>query len=188
MAAKSILCIRHGESSFNAMWRQTGTDPLHFDAPLSDLGREQVRETRTLLIDRPVELVVTSPLTRALQTAAGLFGDHPGKPRMLVSALVTERVENSCDVGRSERQLNAEFPLCDFSGLGDVWWHVDGAPDARGICLEPLASVEARAAQARQFLLERAERFIAVVAHGTFLRYLTGCTLANCETTTLVLP
>src|SRR6478752_7290074 len=125
MIPRSVICIRHGESTFNAAWRETSTDPLHFDAPLSPVGFEQVRSARTAVEALPVDLVVTSPLTRALQTAAGLFDGHR----------------------RSPRALAVEFPSLDLAHLDDVWWHVDGTPDTRGICVEPIARVAARAAQ-----------------------------------------
>ena len=187
IAAKSILCIRHGESTFNAAWRETPVDPLYYDAPLSETGIAQVRRARTSVRDFPVELVITSPLTRALQTTAGLFEAHPMTPPILVEALLRERVENSCDIGRSANHLAAAFPSFDVAHLGEVWWHVDGAKDFRGICVEPVPVVEARASVFRTLLLARPERFIAVVGHGTFLSYLTGRSLANCETAELSL-
>jgi glucosyl-3-phosphoglycerate phosphatase len=182
---KSIICIRHGESTFNAASRLTGTDPLHFDALLSEAGHEQVRRARATLQHFPVELVITSPLTRALQTASGLFANHPHAPPILVSALVRERVESSCDVGRSPRQLATEFPALDLAHLGESWWHVEGVPDARGVCVEPIAVVEGRVAEFRRLLMARPERAIAVVGHGTFFFHLTGKALNNCETAEL---
>jgi len=176
-----VLCIRHGESTFNAAWRQTPVDPMHFDAPLSETGQEQVRRARPSLAAVPVELVIVSPLTRALQTALGLFADHPNAPPLLVADLARERVENSCDVGRSPAELAAEFPGLDVAHLDDVWWHAHDAPDERGICVEPIARVEARVAEFRSLLLARPERVIAVVGHGTFFYHLTGTFLANCE-------
>lgn len=181
MTTRSIICIRHGESTFNAAWRAAAVDPLHFDAPLSPVGVEQVRQARRALEHLPVELVVTSPLTRALQTAVGLFGEHRHSPRFVVHPLMRERVENSCDVGRSPAELAVEFPALDVAHLDDPWWHVDGAPDHRGICIEPVASVAARALQFKSYLRMRPERCIAVVGHGTFFFHLTGQTLANCE-------
>ena len=181
MTSKSILCIRHGESTFNAAHAAAGVDPLHFDAPLSAIGHEQVRQARVRLHDLPVELVITSPLTRALQTATALFCDHPAAPSILVADLPRERVENSCDIGRSPTQLAADFPSVDLAHLSQVWWHAEGVPDARGICIEPVETVKARVAQFRAFLSSRPERFIAVVGHGTFFYHLTGSTLANCE-------
>lgn len=187
MPAKTILCIRHGESTFNRAWRATPVDPLHFDAPLSDTGHEQVQQARPALVDAPVEIVIVSPLTRALQTALGLFGDHPRAPPMLVSPLARERVENSCDVGRSPALLSADFPSLEVAHLEDVWWHADGEADERGICVEPFEAVDTRVAAFRSFLAGRPERFIAVVAHGTFFFHLTGRHLANCEAATFEL-
>jgi broad specificity phosphatase PhoE len=181
MAARSIICIRHGESTSNAAWRVAAVDPLHFDAPLSSAGIEQVRQARRALENLPVELVVTSPLTRALQTTVGLFSGHRRSPRILVQALVRERLENTCDVGRPPADLAVEFPAFDLAHLDDVWWHADGIPDSRGICIEPVASVAARAREFKSYLLTRPERCIAIVGHGTFLFHLSGRVLANCE-------
>jgi broad specificity phosphatase PhoE len=180
MTPKTILCIRHGESTFNAA-AANGGDPLHYDAPLSERGQAQVQHTRALLRERAVELVITTPLTRALQTTAGLFADHPSSPAILVEALHRERVENSCDVGRSPLHLSTAFPTFAFDHLPEVWWHSHDAPDERGVCVEPIDLVHARAGQFRQLLLQRPERHIAVVGHGTFFRALTGRVLANCE-------
>ena len=181
MTTKSIVCIRHGESTFNAAWRDTQVDPLHFDAPLSEAGVEQVRLTRMTLADFPFELVITSPLTRALQTATGIFDSHPSRPQFIVSALLRERVENSCDIGRPPSRLAGDFPALDFAHLQDQWWHVDGAPDVRGICVESVAVVEARVAEFRAYVQSRPEKRVAVVGHGTFLFHLTRRVLANCE-------
>ncbi|MFO1324471.1 MAG: histidine phosphatase family protein [Burkholderiales bacterium] len=181
MTTKTILCVRHGESTFNAAAAGGGADPLHYDAPLSAVGRQQVRKARDALRDRPIELVVTTPLTRALQTTAGLFADHPSSPPVLVESLHRERVENSCDVGRSPALLSEAFPSFAFDHLPDVWWHHHANPDERGVCIEPLELVRARAREFRRFLLQRPERLIAVVGHGTFFFVLTGQALANCE-------
>ena len=187
MSDKVVLCIRHGESTFNRAWRQTPVDPMHFDARLSEAGHDQVRQARPALAVVPVELVIVSPLTRALQTAQGLFADHPNAPALLVADLAHESVENSCDVGRSPAELAAEFPDLDFAHLADVWWHAHDEPDERGICVEPVARVQARVAEFKSLLLARPERVIAVVGHGTFFYHLTGKFLANCEAVRLEL-
>jgi broad specificity phosphatase PhoE len=181
MPDRTILCIRHGESTFNAAWAASPTDPMLWDARLSALGREQVRQARSSLLRYPVEVVLVSPLTRALETAVGIFGVHPGAPPVQVVPLLRERVENSCDVGRAPAALAADFPAVDFTHLPDIWWHAEGEPDARGIHLEPDEVVQRRVAAFRASLADRNERVIAVVAHGTFMRHLTGRMLANCE-------
>jgi broad specificity phosphatase PhoE len=187
VVTKTVLCIRHGESTFNAAWRAAAFDPLHFDARLSTVGHEQVRRTRAAVLRYPVELVITSPLTRALQTTFGLFGDHPSTPRVEVSALLRERVENSCDLGRSPTELAAEFPSLDFGHLDGVWWHAEGSPDHRGVCTEPVSVVQARVAEFRSYVSSRPESIVAVVGHGTFLFHLTDRMLGNCEVTALLL-
>jgi len=181
MPDAKILCIRHGQSTFNAVWACQGTDPMLWDARLSELGQEQVQQARASIAAHPVELVLVSPLTRALQTALGLFHGHPAAPAMEVVPLLRERVENSCDVGRPPAELAAEFPTLSFEHLPQVWWHAEGEADGRGIHLEPDTVVQARVAAFRVALLARPERVIAVVGHGTFLRHLTGRSFANCE-------
>ena len=183
MTRKTILCIRHGESTFNAAWRVNPVDPLHYDAPLSEVGRGQVEQARSALARYPVEVVLASPLTRALQTAHGLFDAHPNAPRIEVAPLLRERVENSCDIGRAPPALAAEFPSIDLSHLDEAWWYAEGPPDARGICLEPLPVVQARATQLKAYILTRAESVVALVGHGTFFFCLTGKVMANCEVT-----
>ncbi|MEP7208308.1 MAG: histidine phosphatase family protein, partial [Casimicrobiaceae bacterium] len=84
-------------------------------------------------------------------------------------------------IGRSPQALAVDFPSLDLGHLDDVWWHADGPPDARGICVEPVASVLTRAAQFKAYLRARSEQCIAVVGHGTFFFHLTSRTLANCE-------
>jgi len=181
MSSKKIYCIRHGESTFNAAAIDGGADPLHYDARLSERGEQQVQRTRAKIHGAVIDLVLTSPLTRALQTTAGLFANHPSAPKVLVESLHRERVENSCDIGRSPALLSREFPAFSLAHLPEVWWHNEGEPDDRGICVEPLDVMHARADEFMRLLLLRSERSIAVVGHGTFFYRLTGRILANCE-------
>jgi broad specificity phosphatase PhoE len=187
MTCKSVFCIRHGESTFNAAFRATGVDPLHHDAPLSEEGHRQVVDARQSLHRISFELVVASPLTRALQTAAGLFAEHPSRPPILVEALHREFAESSCDVGRPRSVLAQEFPDLVLDHLPDVWWHADGEPDHRGICVEPHESLQARIAEFRMWLARRPEQTIAVVGHHTFFFHFTGMRLHNCQVVKLAL-
>ncbi|TXN26117.1 histidine phosphatase family protein [Methylobacterium sp. WL19] len=185
MSETRIVCIRHGESTFNAAHRLTGRDPGHIDARLTDRGLTQVAAARERLRDIPFDLVVTSPLTRAIQTTAGIFGDHPAKPEILVEVLHRECQESSCDVGRAASVLKAEFPHLDIDHLPEIWWHAEGEPIAEGVHVEPRHLFDRRVATFRDWLTERRERTIAVVGHGTFFFHLTGIWLDNCQTTEL---
>src|SRR6478735_2780114 len=91
---KIVHCIRHGQSTFNAHYAEHGEDPGHFDARLTELGLRQVAERAPELRPNPYELIVTSPLTRAIQTTLGLFADHPARPTILVECLHREHLES----------------------------------------------------------------------------------------------
>ena len=177
--AAEIFLVRHGQSTFNAAWEESPTDPLHFDAPLSQLGRLQVEEARRRLSALPApNLVVCSPLTRAIQTALGLFGDTDA--RIEVTSMHRERLDNSCDVGRSAALLAHDFPMLSFSHLRDPWWH-DAERDARNLSVEPEHVFAARVAEFRSWLPAQSAGVIFVVGHGTFFHRLTGRHFANCE-------
>ncbi len=184
---KTVHCIRHGQSTFNAHFAETGEDPLHFDAPLTELGRRQVAERSVELRQYPYELVVTSPLTRAIQTTLGLFGDHPSAPAIHVECLHREYLESSCDVGRSPRLLAQDFPHLSFGHLDEIWWHNEGELDERGFVVEPGHLFEDRVAGFTSWLAQRPENLIAVVGHGTFFNRLLGRYLGNCEVAVLEL-
>ncbi|MSO93858.1 MAG: histidine phosphatase family protein [Rhodospirillales bacterium] len=175
---KTLYLIRHGQSTVNAARAANGVDPMHFDSPLSPLGHEQVAQAREAVAALQVELVVTSPLTRAIQTAIGLFGGR--RVPMVVEALPHERCGWSCDVGRQPHELQATFPELSFDHLERVWWYAEGA-DANGIAREPDDRVDARRAAFLAWLAERQERHIAVVGHSMFFRGWVGRLLSHCE-------
>lgn len=188
MTAPRIVCIRHGESTFNAAHRENGRDPGHIDALLTERGLAQVAAARAPLQSVPFDVVVTSPLTRAIQTTVGLFADHPARPEILVEVLHRECQESSCDVGRAASLIAAEFPDMRVDHLPETWWYAEGEPNERGFHIEPRAIFDQRVAAFRDWLASRPERTIAVVGHGTFFFHLTGTWLDNCETTELALP
>ncbi|MDP4024776.1 histidine phosphatase family protein [Methylobacterium sp. NEAU 140] len=176
-----ILCIRHGESTFNAAHRLSGVDPGLRDARLTPRGHAQAEEARERLRTIPFELVVVSPLTRAIETASILFGEHPSRPRVLVEVLHRECQESSCDVGRAASEISAEFPHLDVGHLPEVWWHAEaGCAMVGGLPVEPRHLFDARVLAFREWLRARPERTIAVVGHGTFFFHLTGVFLENC--------
>ncbi len=174
---KSVFLIRHGESTFNAIYAKTLVDPGLIDAPLSPTGEAQVVHARAQARALKAELVVSTPFTRALQTARGLFGEaHP----LVIEPLHRERVTASCDIGRSPSLLATEFPDLSFDHIGDPWWHCEDV-DANGIPQEPLDIVHERVAQFRDWLRARRERRIAVVGHSAFFFHMTNHKFANCE-------
>ena len=172
--AREILLIRHGESTFNAAYRATGVDPQIIDAPLSETGHLQVAQTRERLARHAFDLVVSSPFTRAIQTALGIFEDRCGP--LLIEALHRERRGASCDIGRSPALLAEAFPHVAFGHLDDPWWH-DGEAEE----IELVEAVHARIERFTRWLAGRPERRIAVVGHSAFFFHMTGHVFENCE-------
>ncbi len=174
----NVFLIRHGQSTFNAAFEASGIDPLHFDARLSRLGVTQIAAQRQAALALGVDLVVASPLTRALETATGLFVG--AATPIIVSSIHIERLEHSCDVGRPPSVLSAEFPSLDFGHLDDTWWH-HGEADERGVAVEPESVFMNRVAGFSEWIAARPEPAVAVVGHGVFFHRLCGRDMANCE-------
>lgn len=176
---RSVDLIRHGQSTFNAHYEATGQDPLHFDARLTELGEQQVMAARDRYRDRDYDIVLASPLTRAIQTAHGIFGDR-GIP-FEICVLHREWQISSCDIGRETSALRTDFPHLDFSALSDRWWRHDLPACDLGFPQETEAHLQERVRAFAAFIATRPEERIAVVGHGDFFRRLIGRHLANCE-------
>lgn len=161
----TVILIRHGQSTFNAHFEATGTDPGHIDARLTEIGHRQAAAARAQMASfaRP-DLVISTPLTRALQTTLAIFGGT-GVP-VEVTGHHREHLESSCDIGRSPADLAAEFPGLTFDHLDDPWWH-SGPVDDRGLPVEPPEVFTGRVQTFAQWLAEHPAATVAVVGHGT---------------------
>src|SRR5208282_933940 len=60
-----MYCIRHGESTYNALGRVQG----HLNVPLSYLGRRQAAALAEVCRDSGAQAIFCSPLQRARETA-----------------------------------------------------------------------------------------------------------------------
>lgn len=67
-----LYIMRHGETDWNKTRRLQGKS----DIPLNDFGRELAEKTREGLKDVPFDLVITSPLSRARETAMIVRGER----------------------------------------------------------------------------------------------------------------
>jgi broad specificity phosphatase PhoE len=173
----TIYLIRHAQSTFNAVYDPDQPDPMIFDAPITELGEQQARQTRNRVQHLDVERVIVSPLSRTLQTASLIFG---ARLPFHINAAVREQLTNSCDVGRSPTELSRDYPELDFGHLEECWWHNE-AKDHRGISVESSETLQERADSFANFLRTTQVRSTAIVTHGNFIRALTGIQPDNCQ-------
>ena len=168
-----MILIRHGQSEFNVHYNRTGVDPGITDPHLTEAGRAQVRQAAEAIkrSERPIARLLTSPYTRALQTAEILAGAL--KVPVDIEPLVREHAKFQCDVGTRRSLLCANWPALNFDHLEETWW-------------PPLDETEAAVMlRARSFQTQAASwadwQEVAVVSHWGFLLRLTGKSLANAE-------
>ncbi|NTG29952.1 histidine phosphatase family protein [Agrobacterium rhizogenes] len=180
MAEAVVYFLRHGQSAFNEAFSKDRTrDPMIFDPHLTALGRTQATEAGKMFREISLDLVVTSPFARALQTTQLAFGSRCLK--IAVGSLHGERLEQSCDVGNPKSKLTRDFPEFDFTDIPEIWWHVPDLNQLKKIVIEPEEIVSERIYKFRSWLATRSERCIVIVGHGGFFRRMTGRHLQNGE-------
>jgi probable phosphoglycerate mutase len=145
-----LFAVRHGETEWSLSGQHTGRT----DAPLTDAGRERAKEVGDLLRGRDFALVLTSPFSRARDTAA--LAGH-------ADAVVDDDLRE-WDYGDYEGRKTLEIRE---SRPGWFLWD-DGVPNG-----ESIDDVAARAD--RVIARVRAvDGDVLVFAHGHVLRVLTA--------------
>ncbi|HXK13224.1 MAG TPA: histidine phosphatase family protein [Gaiellaceae bacterium] len=99
----TILLVRHGETDWNSERRWQG----HADQPLNDAGREQARELAETLIDRGIDVVYSSDLVRAHETAL-IVAERLGLPVQVDAGL--REVDVGDWAGRLVSEIEADDP------------------------------------------------------------------------------
>ncbi|XP_057867486.1 phosphoglycerate mutase-like protein [Cryptomeria japonica] len=197
---KILHMVRHAQGYHNVAGEKDHKAYLSYefvDASLTPLGWQQVDNLRRHVtnsgIASGIELVVTSPLTRTMQTAVGVFGsgsyiDADLSPPLMVAGggksdhnaisssncppfVAVEYCRemmglHPCDKRKSISEYKTLFPGIDFSMVEtdeDVLWK----PDTR----EKDNEVAARGRAFINWLLTRKEKEIAIVSHSAFFIY-----------------
>jgi broad specificity phosphatase PhoE len=180
-----------------------------FDAQLTPLGWSQVDGLREHVkksgLAKKIELVITSPLLRTMQTAVGVFGGENYTDGVSAAPLMVENAGHSgrpavsslncppflavetcrehlgvhpCDKRRSITEYRPLFPAIDFSLIEndeDVLWE----PDVR----EANESVALRGMKFIDWLWTREEKEIAIVSHSGFLYHTLSMYSKECHPT-----
>lgn len=173
----TVYLIRHGQSEFNAAHNEGEADPMIFDAPLTEKGRMQAEQARIAIRELGIQQVITSPLSRAIQTALTIF---QGIAPISVQAGHRELLSHSCDMGRAPSALQMEFSSLSFDHLDEIWWH-QGPTNENGVPVEPRDVFQQRIRNFALELNQMAEIQLAVVGHGDAFKELAGFSMENCE-------
>lgn len=102
--SNTVVFVRHGETEWNREKKTQG----HLDSPLTQTGTNHVREVAGKLGDYHFEMILSSPLGRAVQTATilqaslppALFSTHPDLAERNLGVLQ----------GKTKEELIREFP------------------------------------------------------------------------------
>ncbi|KAI8106655.1 hypothetical protein M9434_001309 [Picochlorum sp. BPE23] len=182
---KIVHFIRHGEGFHNI-------GIVNLDSKLTKKGWAQAhalgKHVRSQV--HGIALVISSPLSRALETAVGVFGDPQGDSclmteqgdihneqtrhdaascapgiRYIVHESCRERLgPSNCDARRDKALLEQHFVGFDFSKVSegpDSMWKEGN--------VESEASVAGRGMAFLQFVMSQPEQNIAIVSHSAFL-------------------
>jgi len=171
---KTVYFCRHGRAKHNQAADEIGDsayfDEAYFDAPLLEEGRSQALEAGVTLQGKDVQCIVTSPLTRCLQTAH-LAGEGMGARKVVVEDLRESGKygQHPCNRRRPVEEVAPRFPDFTFAELPEgedaVWAHEEGK-DGQG------AMVQARASNFLEWLSKQPEETLAVFSHCVFLQQL----------------
>ncbi len=103
-----IFWVRHGQSTWNAIDRMQGHE---LSPPLTDLGRAQSVQAADALVDRGVVHLLSSPATRALETAA-VIGERLGLDVVTEPLLLEKGLDEDVAqvLARVQKVLGADLP------------------------------------------------------------------------------
>jgi broad specificity phosphatase PhoE len=146
-----LVLARHGETA----WSKSGQHTGRTDIPLTDVGREQARRLGTAFAGRSFSRVLTSPLSRASETArlAGFTSDVVVDPDL-----------QEWDYGVYEGRRRVDI------AVDEPGWTVWSRPITGG---ESLAELGERADRVIERLLPIGGD-VLVFSHGHFLRVLAA--------------
>lgn len=162
---KRLYYARHGEgeSNLGGIWASRSM------APLTQLGRQQAAAEgkKAKQQNLKIDLIVSSPITRAKQTAEIIAGQiNYDLQEILFNDLFVERYYGQLE-GQSYKESTSSLSHEDIDYVPGV---------------ETIAALHQRAEKAHQFLLNRPEENILVVAHSAFGRALRRVVLGQPHT------
>ncbi|MFA4827008.1 MAG: histidine phosphatase family protein [Candidatus Shapirobacteria bacterium] len=155
-----VYFVRHG-STDSLEKRISQPD----DEPLNENGRIQAKELGKRFVKTNLDLVISSPYTRAVETAKAI------REEVVTSELFKEVKKPTEVVGRSKDEEEVKNILKKIGEmyLTDPSWHFSDE--------ESFEDLKKRGLEALEFLKAQNKENILVVSHGNFVALLVGLML-----------
>lgn len=160
-APVTFTIIRHGQSEANARRVIQGLQDFHLDAT----GRTQAAELGAWLKGREVDAILSSPLSRAAETASILAASLGLGAPLLCPAL--RELDTGSFSGMSLEDAKDRFPEVYAQFAHRSW---SAVPDAEGA--EVLYERSMRAWEVLRAEAFSGKRHVACVSHGGFIQWL----------------
>jgi broad specificity phosphatase PhoE len=182
---KLIHVVRHAQGTHNV--NKNYRDEINLDARLTELGRTQCEKLAQQESHLSVDLVVTSPLTRCVQTALYSFPQHviassssSRNVPFVAHESLRETVNFKCDQRRTISEIASEFgEMVDFSVChvdeDYIWKDYEARLGSDYDDHRESAELHVVAERGRRFfqwLQGRPEQRVVVCTHSAFLRCL----------------
>ena len=153
-----VLLVRHGQTSWNVDGRYQGST----DIPLNDHGLAQAAALATRLADETIDVIYSSPLQRALQTAQAINAHH-GLP-IHEDARLKEIYFGSWE-GITHKEAESRYPGAQLRWRRNPFEAMP--PDG-----ESIDAVEARIGSLLQELYTYEDRTVLVASHCAIMQVL----------------
>ncbi len=157
---KDFYIFRHGETDYNRQNRWQGQG---IDIDLNDNGRAQAEILATKLQDKGIEIIYSSPLKRAKQTAE-IVARFANIPISIINDL-TEGNVGDCE-GVLREEVAEKYP-----DIWNVWYGDNQIMDVRWPNGESKLEIQQRMTKAFEYMLSSQKNIIGVASHGAAMRY-----------------
>lgn len=187
--SRRFIFVRHGEATHNVAFRQTRDervfeDPAHEDAPLTEEGVRQARQTGIRLSSYKIRDIWCSPLTRCIQTALEIFEETSAQTMTFHDSLL-ERLGGGhiCNQRKPRSLLDQLYPFADTLFLAETpaqWTVRENSYALRQRMLSMILTLN-------EFYKNDGGFDIVIVSHADAIDALIEKSLANAEFVVLTL-
>jgi len=166
-----LFCIRHGEGwhnvNFGLFGRKAYYDKEGMDPNLTEKGIKQAKDLGVQWKEKnDIELIITSPLTRCIETTKNIFGPVTNIPIISVDFVREYPASLQYSNRRKNRKVLEEkykdIKFVNLIGNEDILWDNNNK-------YETLEQLNYRTKKFENFVLNLKEKNIALVSHSTFL-------------------